>query len=60
MDMNLGKLQETVEDRGPGVLQSMGLQRVKHDLATEQQKQSKALGLVMILQCQDKAVLQIP
>ena len=37
MDMNLGKLQETMEDRG--VLQSMGLQRVEHDLATEQQQQ---------------------
>ena len=60
MDMNLSKLQETVEDRGPGVLPSMGLQRVEHDLATEQQQQSKALDLVMILQCQDKAVLQIP
>ena len=26
MDMNLNKLQEIVEDRKPGVLQSMGLQ----------------------------------
>ena len=34
MDMNLSKLQEIVEDRKPGVLQSMGLQRVGHDLAT--------------------------
>ena len=25
MDMNLSKLQETVKDRKPGVLQSMGL-----------------------------------
>ena len=31
MDLNLGKLQEIVRDRGPGVLQSMGLQRVRHD-----------------------------
>ena len=46
MDMNLSKLWETVEDRGPGVLPSMGLQRVEHDLATEQQQQSKALGLI--------------
>ena len=30
MDMSLGKLQELVMDR-PGVLQSMGLQRVRHD-----------------------------
>ena len=31
MDMNLGKLWETVMDRRPGVLQSMGSQRVGHD-----------------------------
>ena len=30
MDMSLGKLRELVMDR-PGVLQSMGLQRVGHD-----------------------------
>ena len=35
MDMNLSKLWEIVKDREPGVLQSMGSQRVKHDLATE-------------------------
>ena len=35
MDMNLSKLQELVMDGGPGVLQSMGLQRVGHDWATE-------------------------
>ena len=40
MDMNLSILQEIVEgQRRPGVLQSMGLQRVRHDLATEQQQQ---------------------
>ena len=38
MDMSLSKLWEIVKDsRKPGVLQSMGLQRVRHDLATEQQ-----------------------
>ena len=31
MDMSLSKLQELVKDRNPGVLQSMGLQRVRHD-----------------------------
>ena len=36
MDLNLGKLQEIVRDRGPGVLQSMGLQRVRHNWATKQ------------------------
>ena len=35
MDMNLSKVQEVVKDRKPGVLQSMGLQRVEHDCATE-------------------------
>ena len=33
-----GKLQEMVRDRKPDVLQSMGLQRVGHNLATEQQQ----------------------
>ena len=38
MDMSLSKLQELMMDpRTPGVLQSMGLQKVGHDLATEQQ-----------------------
>ena len=37
MDMNLSKPWEKVKDRGPGMLQSMGLQRVGHDLALEQQ-----------------------
>ena len=36
MDMNLSKLQETVKDREARHA-SMGLQRVGHDLATEQQ-----------------------
>ena len=36
MNMNLNKLQEIVKDKEPGVLQSMGSQRVGHDLATEQ------------------------
>ena len=31
MDMGLSKLQELVMDREPGVLQSMGLQRIGHD-----------------------------
>ena len=37
MDMNLGKLQKIVRDKRPGVLQSMGSQRVRHNLETEQQ-----------------------
>ena len=31
MDRSLRKLQEVVMDRKPGVLQSMGSQRVRHD-----------------------------
>ena len=38
MGMNLSRLWEIVEDRKPGMLQSMGLQRIRHDLATEQEK----------------------
>ena len=35
MDMSLSKLWELAMDRKPGVLQSMGSQRVGHDRATE-------------------------
>ena len=38
MDMSFSKLWELVKDRKPGVLQSMGLQRIRHGLATEQQQ----------------------
>ena len=39
MDMTLGKLQEMVRYTGkPGRLQSMWSGRVRHNLATEQQK----------------------
>ena len=36
LDMNLGKLREMVRDREACRLQSMGLQRLGHDLVTEQ------------------------
>ena len=38
-DMSLSKLQEMVKNR-EAWLQSMGLQRVGHDLATEQKKKN--------------------
>ena len=38
MDMSFSKLQELVMDKKPGVLQSMGLQRVGHGWVTEQQQ----------------------
>ena len=37
MDMSLSKLQEIVKGK-PGMLQSMGSQKVRHDLETEQQQ----------------------
>ena len=40
IDVNLSKLQERVKDREPGMLQSMGSQKVVYDLATEQQPPS--------------------
>ena len=40
MDMSLSKLWEMVKDRKSGMLQSMGLQRFRHALATEQQQHS--------------------
>ena len=36
MDVSLSKLQEMVKDREAGVLQSMGSQRERHNLATKQ------------------------
>ena len=43
MNMNLSKLQEIVKDRRACMLQSVGSQRVKHNLATDQQKQLKMM-----------------
>ena len=38
MDLNLSKVWKIVEEEEPGVLQSMGSQRVGHDLETEHQQ----------------------
>ena len=38
MDMNLSKLWEIVRIGKPAMLQSMGSQRVRHDLETEQRQ----------------------
>ena len=40
MDINLSKLWELVQDREAGVRQFTGIQRVRHNLATEQQQNS--------------------
>ena len=39
MDMNLSKFWKIVEDKEACMLQSIGSQRVEHDLETQQQKQ---------------------
>ena len=39
MDMNLSKVQKIMEDREAWCMQSMGLERVRPDLALEQQQQ---------------------
>ena len=38
MDISLSKLQETAKGRGAWHVQFMGLQQVRHDLATGQQQ----------------------
>ena len=38
MNTNFGKLQEMASEGRPGMLQSMGSQRVRHDWVTEQQQ----------------------
>ena len=47
MDMNLSKLWETVEDRGACILQSMGSQTVRHNLAIEQWQHTLSILLLM-------------
>ena len=41
VDMSLSKLREIVTNGKPGVLQSTGLQGIRHDLVTEQQQSGK-------------------
>ena len=40
LDMSLSNLQETVKDREPDVLQSMGSQRVRHDFRLNNNNQT--------------------
>ena len=40
MDMSLSKLQEIGRTEEPGVLKSIGSQRISYDLATKQQQHS--------------------
>ena len=41
VDMSLSKLREIVTNGKPGVLQSTGLQGIRHDLVTEQRQSGK-------------------
>ena len=47
MNINLSKLREVVEDKEPGVLHSIELQKVGHDLVTEQ-KMTHAEQIVLL------------
>ena len=48
-DMSRSKIWDIVKDSKPGVLQSMGLQRVGHDLETEQTKNQTWMWLTQVL-----------
>ena len=54
--MNLSKFWDIVKDRGACSLQSMGLQRVRDNLVTEQQQQS-LLNLVRSPNLFDEEIL---
>ena len=47
VDMIMRKLWEIVKDKEAGMLQSMGLQRVRHDWVTEQQQQHEMYQLLI-------------
>ena len=49
VDVSLSKLWEIVKRRKPGMLQSMGSQRVGHDLATEQQQQLPLTVVTLVI-----------
>ena len=49
--MNLGKLQEMVRAGKLGLLQSVGLQRIRPDLATEQQQHRQGYSLTSDFGC---------
>ena len=60
MDMSLGKLWEWGWTGRPGVLQSMGSQRIGNDLATEQQQRQLRMGPCFPLICARGAEAQGP
>ena len=48
MDMNLSKLQKIVKNGKPGVLQSMGFQRITYDVVTEQQPSDLGIAIAEV------------
>ena len=59
MDMRLSKLQEILKNREACVLQSMGSQRVGHDLATEQQREAEGGSSLPTMLLKKQGVLNI-
>ena len=58
MNMNLGKLREMGRTKRPGMLQSMGLQKVRHDWATEQYNNNTLIKLKAIGKCNEISELE--
>ena len=61
MDMSLSRLQEFVMVGKPGMLQSMGLQRVGHDCETELNRTGTVmvpLGVSFSLQIEDQGLVE--
>ena len=48
MDMSLSKFREVMKDREPWCARFIGLQRVRHDLATEQQQEFHCLRILWL------------
>ena len=58
MNMNLGKLREMGRTKRPGMLQSMGLQKVRHYWATEQCNNNTLIKLKAISKCNEISELE--
>ena len=56
VDVSLSELQELVM---PGVLQSMGLQRVRQDSAAKQQQKQTAQVAMLVTGCQGRTRVQV-
>ena len=58
MNRKLGRLWEMGRTERPGVLQSMGLQRVRHIWATEQYNNNTLIELKAISKCNEISELE--